>query len=99
MDQRQSLETLNRDEKTGSRSLSQLLERQQGFEEKLTTQQADLTLQTVKKTELFYVLSYSTISLISIILQLDDKISTLQADLAKARQELDNQQAERTRIA
>ncbi|KAF9457597.1 condensin complex subunit SMC1 [Collybia nuda] len=81
IDERQSLDTLTRDERTTARTLTQLTERQQGLEEKRTTRSEELAAQTSKKAEL------------------EDKISGLQADLARTRQELENQQSERTRIA
>ncbi|KAJ7032498.1 condensin complex subunit SMC1 [Mycena alexandri] len=80
VDERQSLETLNRELKTVTRTLGQLKEKQTGLEENRESRTADLEAQSTRKAEL------------------DEKIGALQADLTKARQELDNQQSERTRI-
>ncbi|RDB26948.1 Structural maintenance of chromosomes protein 1 [Hypsizygus marmoreus] len=81
IDERQSLETLTRDEKTASRSLTGLTERQQGLTEKRDTRAEELQTQTARKTEL------------------EEKIASLQADLTRTRQELENQQSERTKIS
>jgi structural maintenance of chromosome 1 len=51
IDERQSLDTLTRDEKIASRTLTQLTERQQGLEEKRATRSEELTTQTSKKAE------------------------------------------------
>jgi len=51
VDERQKLETLNRDEKTANRTLTQLSERQQGLEEKIAVRKNDLSAQAVKKEE------------------------------------------------
>ena len=42
VDERQSLETLTREEKTASRTLVQLSEKEQGFDEKKTTRTEEL---------------------------------------------------------
>ncbi|KAF8137566.1 RecF/RecN/SMC, partial [Boletus edulis] len=68
--ERQSLETLGREEKTASQDMSTK-------KNKLTE---DANVQGEKKTEL------------------EQKLSTLQADLARVKQEYDNHQSERTRI-
>ncbi|KAF8156010.1 condensin complex subunit SMC1 [Crassisporium funariophilum] len=81
VDERQSLETLARDEKTSSRALAQLSEKEQGFQEKKTTRTEELHAQTAKKDEL------------------EEQIASLQTELANVRQELDNQQAERSRVS
>ncbi|KAF8630781.1 hypothetical protein AX15_002729 [Amanita polypyramis BW_CC] len=81
VDERQSLETLTREEKTVSRSLAQLKEKQEGLEEKKETRMGELETQNEKKSEL------------------EQKIGQLQNDLTRTKQELDNQQAERTKIA
>ncbi|CAA7261205.1 unnamed protein product [Cyclocybe aegerita] len=81
VDERQQLEILTREERIASRSLAQLTEKEQGFEEKKTTRAEELRVQNEKKDEL------------------EEKIATLQAELANVRQELDNQQAERARIS
>lgn len=51
VDERQKLETLTREEKTASRALAQLTEKQQGLEEKLNARNDELATQTVKKDE------------------------------------------------
>ncbi|KAJ3507775.1 hypothetical protein NLJ89_g6117 [Agrocybe chaxingu] len=81
VDERQQLEILTREERIASRSLAQLTEKEQGFEEKKTTRTEELKAQSERKDEL------------------EEKIATLQAELASVRQELDNQQAERARIS
>ncbi|EDR03647.1 condensin complex subunit SMC1 [Laccaria bicolor S238N-H82] len=81
VDERQTLETLLREEKTSSRTLAQLTEKQKGYEEKKELRSEDLRVQSARKTEL------------------DAKISSLQANLTSVRQELDNQRAEREKIA
>ncbi|KAF8650227.1 hypothetical protein AX16_005342 [Volvariella volvacea WC 439] len=81
VDERQSLEALTREEKTASRSLTQLKERQQGMEERKSTRTQELETVKEKRAEL------------------EERLAGLQRDLAKAKQELDAQQAERTRIS
>jgi structural maintenance of chromosome 1 len=51
IDERQSLETLTREEKTASRLFAQLSEKQQGLEEKRETLAEDARVQAVRKTE------------------------------------------------
>ncbi|PPQ70346.1 hypothetical protein CVT25_000126 [Psilocybe cyanescens] len=80
VDERQSLETLTREEKTSARALAQLSEREEGYLEKKTLRTEELDSQNAKKQEL------------------DDKIASLQTELAGVRQELDNQQSEKARI-
>ncbi|KAK2462607.1 hypothetical protein APHAL10511_005340 [Amanita phalloides] len=81
VDERQALEALTREEKSVSRSLAQLREKQEGMEEKRTTRTQELETLSEKRTEL------------------EAKIHQLQNDLTRTKEELDNQQAERTRIA
>ncbi|KIM37018.1 hypothetical protein M413DRAFT_448746 [Hebeloma cylindrosporum] len=81
VDERQSLETLTREVKTSGRALTQLTEREQGFQEKKNTRSEELNSQNEKRQEL------------------EERISTLQTELAAARQELENQQSERARIS
>ncbi|KAF8068609.1 condensin complex subunit SMC1 [Lyophyllum atratum] len=52
IDERQQLERLTRDEKTVSRTLAQLIERESGLREKRDTRAEELTTQTEKKAEL-----------------------------------------------
>lgn len=52
IDERQQLEALTRDEKTASRNVTLLQEKQNAFEEKLATREVDLRTQTEKKEEL-----------------------------------------------
>ncbi|KAF4618816.1 hypothetical protein D9613_009734 [Agrocybe pediades] len=52
VDERQSLETLTREEKTAARTLAQLAEKEQGFEEKKATRSDELISQNEKKQEL-----------------------------------------------
>jgi structural maintenance of chromosome 1 len=54
VDERQQLETLTRDEKTTNRTLVQLTERRQGFEEKIATRNEDLSTQTGKRAEVIH---------------------------------------------
>ena len=58
IDERQSLETLTRDEKTTSRSLGQLKEKQQGLEEKRDTRSEDARVQAAKKIEVLSLHSF-----------------------------------------
>jgi structural maintenance of chromosome 1 len=51
VDERQQLETLTRDEKTTNRTLAQLTEKRQGFEEKISTRNEDLNTQTGRRVE------------------------------------------------
>jgi structural maintenance of chromosome 1 len=95
--ERQALETLSRDEKTAARTLAQLKakhedmernrERLRGEEE---TQQANKSEVCIFRVGVFYVLT--------VFRKLEDKFATLQGDLARSKQEYDNQQSERTRI-
>jgi structural maintenance of chromosome 1 len=52
VDERQSLETLTREVKTSGRALTQLTEREQGFQEKKSTRSEELTSQNEKRQEL-----------------------------------------------
>lgn len=81
VDERQSLDTLTRDEKTAGRVLTQLTERQQGMEEKRGLRNEELGVLGERKAEL------------------EERIGGLQGDLARTKQTLENQQAERTKIA
>ncbi|KAF7302129.1 Structural maintenance of chromosomes protein [Mycena indigotica] len=80
VDERQSLEALSREQKTVSRTLAQLKEKQQGLQETQETRSGEAETQGTRKSEL------------------EAKVSTFQNDLAEVRQELENQQAERTKI-
>ena len=51
VDERQSLETLTREEKTASRKLTQLSEKEQGFDEKKTTRTEELHQRNAKREE------------------------------------------------
>jgi structural maintenance of chromosome 1 len=51
VDERQQLEALTREEKTTSRSLAQLKEKQDGMEEKKATRTQELEAQNEKKAE------------------------------------------------
>ncbi|KAA1474997.1 hypothetical protein DENSPDRAFT_401153 [Dentipellis sp. KUC8613] len=81
VEERQALETLTREEKTASRTYTQLKDKQDEFEQKKATLQSDLAVQNERKKEL------------------EEKVAELQRDLGKVKQELDNQQSERTRIS
>ncbi|KAL4266841.1 SMC family protein [Pleurotus pulmonarius] len=81
IDERQSLESLTREEKTTARSLNQLQQKHEGLSERRERVAEDGKAQSARKAEL------------------DEKLSTLQNDLSKTKQELDNQQSERTKIA
>ncbi|KAF7984629.1 hypothetical protein HWV62_12853 [Athelia sp. TMB] len=81
VDERQSLETLTRDAKTASRSLTQLKEKNQDHAQKRDKLAEDVQVHSDRKSEL------------------DEKLANLQRELTNARQEHDNQQSERTKIA
>ncbi|KAJ8515491.1 hypothetical protein ONZ45_g7107 [Pleurotus djamor] len=81
IDERQSLESTTREEKTAARSLTQLTQKHEGLSERRDKVAEDLQVQTARKAEL------------------EEKLSALQDDLTKTKQELDNQQSERTKIA
>ncbi|KAH0579770.1 hypothetical protein H2248_002607 [Termitomyces sp. 'cryptogamus'] len=81
IDERQSLERLNRDEKATGRTAAQLTEREKALVEKKAARNEELNVQTQKKVEL------------------EEKIASLQANLARTRQDLNNQQSEKTRIS
>ena len=51
VDERQSLETLTREEKTASRTLAQLSEKEQGYNEKKTTRTEELHQRNAKREE------------------------------------------------
>ena len=57
VDERQSLETLTREEKTASRTLAQLSEKEQGFEEKKTTRTEELHQRNAKREEVGLLVS------------------------------------------
>ena len=59
VDERQSLETLTREEKTASRTLAQLSEKEQGFDEKKTTRTEELQQRNAKREEVGLSVSYS----------------------------------------
>ncbi|KAH7906967.1 RecF/RecN/SMC [Hygrophoropsis aurantiaca] len=81
VDERQSLETLTRDEKTAFRTLTQLKAKHDEMSQNKTKLAEELRVQEEKKEEL------------------DAKLASLQSDLAKAKQEYDNHQSERTKIS
>ena len=88
-----------REEKTTSRSLAQLKEKQDGMEEKKATRTQDLQAQSEKKAEVNTISEFVYIYLTPGFSQLEARINQLQSDLGRTKQELDNQQAERTKIA
>jgi hypothetical protein len=55
VDERQSLETLTREEKTAGRILAQLSEKEQGFDEKKTTRSEELHQQNAKREEVGFL--------------------------------------------
>ena len=57
VDERQSLETLTREEKTASRALAQLTEKEQGFDEKKTTRTEELQQRNAKREEVGLLVS------------------------------------------
>ncbi|KAH7887101.1 RecF/RecN/SMC [Phlebopus sp. FC_14] len=79
--ERQSLETLSREEKTTLRTVSQLKSKIEEMENRKSKLTEDASSQTDKKNEL------------------EQKLATLQTDLARAKQEYENHQSERTRIS
>ncbi|KAH7929959.1 RecF/RecN/SMC protein [Leucogyrophana mollusca] len=81
VDERQSLETLTRDEKTAHRTLAQLKGKHEEMIQQKEKLSEDSRSQGERKTEL------------------ETKLASLQSDLAKTKQEFDNQQSERTRIS
>ena len=101
VDERQTLQTLSRDEKTSARALSNLQEANNRHEERkveLEREASGLEEKKVEVQNLFFPLRF-TASQTLMILQLEDKASSLQTDLARAKQELNNQQAEFARIS
>ena len=101
VDERQTLQTLSRDEKTSARALANLQEANNRHEERkveLEREASGLEEKKVEVQNLFFPLRF-TASQTLMILQLEDKASSLQTDLARAKQELNNQQAEFARIS
>ncbi|KJA20749.1 hypothetical protein HYPSUDRAFT_166635 [Hypholoma sublateritium FD-334 SS-4] len=80
VDERQSLETLRREEKTAARALAQLSEKEQTTTERKVARTEELATLTEKRQEL------------------ESKIANSQGELNAVRQELENQQSEKTRI-
>lgn len=80
VEERQSLETLAREEKTSLRTLDQLKSKVEELNTRRNKLSDDATSQGGKKDEL------------------EQKLASLQAELAHAKQEYENQQSERTRI-
>lgn len=79
--ERQSLDTLGREEKTALRTLNQLKAKFEEMETRRNKLNEDATSQGERKNEL------------------EEKHSSLQADLTRAKQEYDKHQSERTRIS
>lgn len=79
--ERQSLETLGREEKTALRTLNQLKAKFEEMETRRNKLNEDATSQGERKNEL------------------EERHSSLQADLTRAKQEYDKHQSERTRIS
>jgi hypothetical protein len=62
VDERQSLDTLTRDEKTAARALTQLTERQHGLEEKRGLRNEELRALGERRSEVGFVLSFVVVA-------------------------------------
>lgn len=99
VNERQALQTISREEKTSLRQLTSLKEARTNMEEKKN--QLDKETETLKERKKeVSVLSYKLFTghTLTLLSQLNAKIGSLRADLAKAKQELSNQQSEFARI-
>lgn len=65
MDERQSLETLRREEKTAARALAQLSEKEQTTTERKVSRTEELATLTEKRQEVCILFRYSMIKLIT----------------------------------
>ncbi|KAF8957847.1 condensin complex subunit SMC1 [Flammula alnicola] len=88
VDERQSLETLTREEKTAGRALSQLSEKEQGFEEKKATRADELNTQNEKRQELEERISTLQTELANVRQELDNQQSE-KARITKLQVEAD----------
>ena len=99
VDERQSLETLTRDEKTSGRTLAQLKDKLEQLTQKRDKLAEDEQTHTAKKQEVRTCdTALQGVLVLNPIAQLDDKVASLAADLKRVKQEYDNQQSERMRI-
>ncbi|KAI0266211.1 cohesin complex subunit psm1 [Gloeopeniophorella convolvens] len=80
VEERQALEKLTREEKTTSRTFSQLKDKQEEFERKRAELHEDAELHEIRKSDM------------------DAKVADYAEQLSKVKQQLENQQSERTRI-
>ena len=98
VNERQALQTISREEKTSLRQLTSLKETRTNMEEKKN--QLDKETETLKdrKKEVCILYKPFTDLTLTLLSQLNAKIGSLRADLAKAKQELSNQQSEFARI-
>jgi structural maintenance of chromosome 1 len=61
VDERQSLETLTREEKTASRSLAQLKEKHQDLDQKRAKLSEDARVQSERKAEVWFELVFASV--------------------------------------
>ncbi|KDR79797.1 hypothetical protein GALMADRAFT_241878 [Galerina marginata CBS 339.88] len=88
VDERQSLESLTREEKTAARALAQLSEKEQGFEEKKVSLKDELSSQNEKKQELEEKIASFQAELANVRQELDNQQSE-RARITKLQVEAD----------
>jgi len=97
VDERQSLETLTRDQKTIHRTLAKLTEQQTELVQKKEGLVEDARTQEIKEHEVRSMDSKS-VHPHMFSTQLENKLASFRHDLTKTKQNLDNIQSERARI-
>jgi structural maintenance of chromosome 1 len=95
--ERQALEMLSRDEKTASRTLTQVRDKDEELQRNQKRLRADEQTQKASKSEVPF-LEFNVSHLLTVFSKLEDKLATLQGEHARSKQEYENQQSERTRI-
>ena len=100
VDERQSLQTLNREEKTAARALSSLQEASTRQEEKKIELETEIASLKERKEEvwIFDPLWEIFLNIRQHSHKLDEKLKSLQSDYARAKQDLNTQQSEYARI-
>lgn len=97
VEERQALEKLTRDEKTASRTFSQLRDRQEEFEQKRASLREDGLTYEAKKANVCVPITAYTLD-DDRFFQLEETVKENSEQLGKVKQQLEERQSERNRI-